>query len=317
MKIVTEAQAREAVTLVEAIALMEQVFIALHRGEAEIFPVVLGHGSDPSSRFSMKGGLIRPLHAVGLKVGTYWPANRARGLESHGSTTLLLDDETGAPRAMVGATHLTALRTAAADGVATRALSRPESATLAVVGAGHQAWFEMLAVLAVRPIRNVAVWSRSPDAAAAFAERARRETGLDVSSGSIENICRSADIIITATAAREPLVQSAWVQPGTHISAMGADSEGKQELDTRLAGMARLFADSVEQSLSIGEFEAARKAGLASSAITSLGTVLAGDAPGRASADDITIFDSSGIALQDLAMAAHVLQCLENSETAA
>lgn len=314
MKIVTEAQARENVSLADAIELVEQVFIADHRGEAEIFPVVLGHGSDPSSRFSMKGGLIRPLGAVGLKVGTYWPANRPRGLESHGSTTLLLDDETGVPRAIVGATHLTALRTAAADGVATRALSRPESATLAVVGAGHQAWFEMLAILEVRPIRNIGIWSRSPDDASAFAERATRETGLDVYAGSLEDICQSADIIVTATAASEPLVRRGWVRRGTHISAMGADTQGKQELDPHLVGMARLFADSVSQSVSIGEFEAAATAGLVGTgSITPIGAVLSGDKPGRISDDDITIFDSSGIALQDLAIAVQALNCIENS----
>lgn len=311
MKVVTEAQARELITLEQAIELMQTVFLALDRQEAEVFPVVLGHGSDASTRFSMKGGLIRSTGAVGLKVGTYWPGNRARGLESHGSTTLLLDDETGAPRAVVGASHLTALRTAAADGVAVRALARPEASSLGLVGAGHQAWFEMLAVIAVRPIQTVRVWSRTVATAEAFAARARHETGLDVRACDLCAVVEGADVLVTATAASQALVRRQWVRPGTHLSAMGADARGKQELDAALMPKARLFADDVEQSVTIGEFEAAHEGGLVGrDAVTSIGAVLAGKAPGRLASQDITVFDSSGLALQDLAIAAHVLEAI-------
>lgn len=308
MKVITEAQARELITLEQAIDLMQAVFLALHRGEAEVFPVVLGHGSDASTRFSMKAGLIRSTGAVGLKVGTYWPGNRARGLESHGSTTLLLDDETGAPRAVVGASHLTALRTAAADGVAVRALARPEASTLGLVGAGHQAWFDMLAVIAVRPIDTIRVWSRTVAAAEDFAERARRETGLDVRAADLRAVVEAADVLVTATAASQALVRREWVRPGTHLSAMGADARGKQELDPAILPSARLWADDVEQSLTIGEFEAAYERGLIGrDAVTPIGAVLDQAVPGRQTPEDITVFDSSGLALQDLAIAAHVL----------
>jgi ornithine cyclodeaminase len=314
MKFVSEATARSLVTIRDAIGVVEEMFLALHRQQAEVFPVVLGHGSDPGSRFSMKSGLIRDQGLVGLKVGTYWPGNRTRGLESHGSTTFFLDDATGAPRALVSASHLTALRTAAADGVAIKHLARPGAVTLGVVGAGHQAWFDVLAAMEVRPIERLLVWSRTAANAERFAQRARDELGLDARAGDLQAVVEAADVLLTVTAASEPLVRRAWVRPGVHISAMGADARGKHELDPQLVGDAALFADVVEQALSIGEYEAAFDAGLIQEAsVTPLGAVVAGVRPGRTSPEAITIFDSSGIALQDLAIGAFALAAAERA----
>jgi alanine dehydrogenase len=307
--IVSEAAAQRLVTMKAAIAVVEDVFRALHENEAEVFPVVLGHGSDPSSSFGMKSGLIRSLGLVGLKVGTYWPANRAKGIKSHGSTTLFLDDETGAPRALVSASYLTALRTAAADGVAVKHLSRPDAKTLALIGAGHQAWYELLAIREVRPIEQVYVWNRSPAAAEAFAARITSTLGLRAESTTAERATRSADIVVTVTAARQALVDDAWVRPGTHVSAMGADARGKQELDPAIFKRAHAFADVVEQAVTIGECQHAVASGiLARNAITAIGAVIAGASPGRRSRDQITVFDSSGMALQDLAIGALALR---------
>lgn len=308
MKFVSEDVAAGVVTMAEAIGAVEAMFAEYGRGLAEVFPVAQGRGPDAETSFSVKSGLIAGSRKVGLKVGSYWPANRARGLAAHASTTLLLDPDTGYPEALVAASHLTCLRTAASDAVAVKRLSRPDSRTLAVFGAGHQAWFEVLAVREVRPLDRVYVVNRSEQAAEEFARRIREELGLDAASASAREALARADIAVTVTASRGPLFDAAWVRPGTHVSAMGADQPGKQELDTALVAGARLFADVVAQSLVIGEYEAARKAGLVDEGrVTPIGAVLNG-APGRTSNDQITVYDSSGMALQDLAVASLALR---------
>lgn len=196
------------------------------------------------------------------------------------------------------------MRTAAIDGVATRALARSRPSCVALVGAGHQAWYELLALREVLPITKVSVWNRGPGAAQAFARRAREELSLEAEATSLGAAARQADIIVTATAATGPLFPADWVRPGTHISAMGADARGKHELDPALVARSVRVADDVKQSLTIGEFEAAHLAGLIRPEdVESLGAVLDRQGRGRQGDDDITVFDSSGTALQDLAVA--------------
>ena len=302
MQFVSEEVAARVVSMADAITAIEAMFREYGREMAEVFPVAQGHGPDAGTSFSIKSGLIRTDRVVGLKVGSYWPENRTRGLTAHASTTLLLDPETGYPKALVAASHLTSLRTAASDAVAVRQLSREDSRTLALVGAGHQAWFELLAVREVRPIKTVLVANRSPQAAERFARCIREELGLQAQAATMREAVEKADIIVTVTAAREALFEAGWVRPGTHVSAMGADAPGKQELDPALVSAASLFADVVRQSVTIGEYEAAHKAGLVDAdRITPIGAVLNG-APGRTSPEQITVYDSSGMALQDLAI---------------
>ncbi|GAB6112754.1 ornithine cyclodeaminase family protein [Desulfomicrobium salsuginis] len=311
MKFVSEDVAGRVVSMGEAIAAVEAMFMEYGRGLAEVFPVAQGRGPEADTSFSVKSGLIAGSRKVGLKVGSYWPGNRARGLAAHASTTLLLDPDTGYPEALVAASHLTCLRTAASDAVAVKHLSRPDSRTLAVFGAGHQAWFEVLAMREVRAIERVFVVNRSGQAAEDFAQRIREELGLEAASASARDALARADVAVTVTASRGPLFEAAWVHPGTHVSAMGADQPGKQELDTALVAQAALFADVPAQSVSIGEYEAAFKAGLITEdRITSIGAVLNG-APGRVSGEQVTVYDSSGMALQDLAVATLALRKAE------
>ena len=302
MQFVNEDVASKVVCMADAIAAIEAMFRDYGRDMAEVFPVAQGHGPDAGTSFSIKSGLIRTSRVVGLKVGSYWPENRTRGLTAHASTTLLLDPETGYPKALVAASHLTSLRTAASDAVAVRQLARVDSRILALVGAGHQAWFELLAVREVRPIETVLVANRSPQAAENFARRIREELGLHAEATAMREAVAKADIIVTVTAARAALFEAGWVRPGTHVSAMGADGPGKQELDPALVAASSLFADVVRQSVTIGEYEAAHKAGLIDAdRITPIGAVLNG-APGRTSPEQVTVYDSSGMALQDLAI---------------
>ncbi|GAB1409953.1 ornithine cyclodeaminase family protein [Desulfovibrionales bacterium] len=308
MYFVSEEIAAQVVSMPEAIDAIETMFQDHAQGLAEVFPVVMGHGPQEGSFFSMKAGLMQAQGIVGLKVGSYWPGNRAQGSPAHASSTLLLDPATGYAKALVAASYLTSLRTAAADAVAVRWLSRKDSTVLTLLGAGHQAWFELLAVREVRPIATVLVVNRCMHTARIFAQRIREELGLDAQALDMDQAVPQADILVTVTAARQALFPAHLVRPGTHISAMGADNTGKQELDPKLVASARLFADVVQQSCSVGEYEAAFRADLITpEQITTLGSVIQGG-PGRRSAADITIFDSSGMALQDLTICALALE---------
>jgi ornithine cyclodeaminase/alanine dehydrogenase-like protein (mu-crystallin family) len=291
--VVSESTAKRLVGIADAIAVSEAAFASLARGESLLFPAVRGHGSDPATRFGVKSGYDGVRRLPGLKVGTYWPGNVGLGLGNHGSTTLLLDDDTGYVQGIVAATYLTALRTAAADAVAVKYLAREDARVLALVGTGHQAYYDALAVSQVRDLRRVLVCGRRADAAEALAQRLR-EAGVPA--------------VSTVTASRAPLIAAGLLRPGTHVSAMGADGPGKQELAIELVAGASLWADAPQQSVAMGEFQHAAAAGLIeTSAIGAIGNLIAGQVHDR-SADQITIFDSSGIALQDLAICAFALE---------
>jgi ornithine cyclodeaminase len=198
-----------------------------------------------------------------------------------------------------------AFRTAAADALAVDLLAAKGSSTLALFGGGHQAPYNARAIARVRPISRILVVARNPERAVAELQ----SHGLNATSASAEQACAEADVISTATTATvrdSPLFQAEWVRPGMHISAMGADGPGKRELPPELLGRATLFCDQIEQSRRLGEFQHAP----ATAALTTLGDVLTGRAPGRQDADAVTIFDSSGIGLQDLHLGLALLQKL-------
>lgn len=299
MTMITEAESAALVDEDLALAAAREAFLAAATGTT--FPVVIGHGAAPHDRFTLKSGSAAGL--VGVKIGSYWPGNEEAGIPRHSSTIVLLDPETGRLAAVVEAATANAYRTAAADALAVDTLARPDSHTLTVFGTGHQALHEVCAVSRVRPIRQVFVVGRRAEAARTFAGKVTDRTGLPAEPATARTAVSSADVVITATTARQPLFDADWVTPGTHISAMGADAPGKQELPPALHGRASLFCDLVDQARAIGEFQHAGEAEL-----TPLGAVLAGAAQGRLSPQDITVFDSSGFALQDLTLAAALLR---------
>lgn len=302
---VSETVAARLVTLDEAITLMEETFAALDRGESRLFPAAMGEGGAAGTRFGAKLGYDGVRRSPGVKVGSYWPGNKAKDLGNHASTTLLLDDETGLPRALIAATQLTALRTAASDAMAVKHLANPEAGVLAVLGAGHQALWNALAIARVRSLEKILVWSRRAAAAETLADRLRG-AGYAAASCDLQTALGAADIVSTATAARAPLFAASDIRPGIHISAMGADGQGKQELDPALLALGALWADLPSQSMVIGEFQHLPKG--SSNPILPIGGLVSGRLDGRGSASDITIYDSSGVALQDLAICSFALE---------
>lgn len=312
MRLITEQQTAELVTPEIAFAAAREALIAA-AGPGVLFPAVIAHGSDPKNRFSIKSGVIDG--AAGLKVGSLWPDNAIHGLPRHSSIILLFDENTGRIDTIIEASAANALRTAAADAVAAAALARQGARTLAVFGTGHQAFHEVIALSGVRLIETVLIVGRSATSARSLAERlASRGIATEVTDA--RSACLAADIIVTATPARGPLFPADWIRPGTHIAAMGADGPGKQELPPELFDHAALFCDSPRQSIALGEFQSvAAKVSAGEVELTALGSVLLGEHPGRVSEAQITIFDSSGIALQDLALARHVLHRIGSPST--
>jgi ornithine cyclodeaminase len=246
---------------------------------------------------------------VGFKVGSYWPNNHAVGLAPHGSSIFLLSPDTGRLMAIVDASHVNGPRTAAADAVAAHLLAKPTAQTLTLIGAGHQAEHEAHALCAIRPIRRILIVSRSSARAALLRDGLTARLGIDVETVGVEQGCREADILVTVTSSRAPLFDASWVRPGTHVASMGSDQAGKQELPPSLLHRARLFCDLPSQAIEIGEFQHVKKEIQSRAlAVTAVGDLLLSRAGGRSSPDDITVFDSSGLALQDLFVATSLLQ---------
>ncbi|MFI6166183.1 ornithine cyclodeaminase family protein [Nocardia sp. NPDC051052] len=295
--LITESESASLIDEELALLAAREAFLASATGTA--FPVVIGQIS--ANRFTLKSGAAGEL--VGVKVGSFWPDNDKVGAPRHNSTIVLLDPATGRLAAVVEAGTANAYRTAAADALAVDTLARRDARTLTVIGTGNQALYEVRAVTRVRPIEQVFVVGRRADAARDFARDVNAYTGLPAEPAETRTAVAAADIVVTATTARGPLFEAAWVAPGTHISAMGADGPGKQELPPELYDRARLFCDLPDQSRAIGEFQHAGPA-----VPTPLGAVLTGAAEGRCLPDDITVFDSSGFALQDLTLAAALLR---------
>lgn len=302
MLIVPEALIASLVSPEDAFAAVEATFAAMARGEAYNFPVVreaLGEGR----QYGFKSGLDRAGGMLGVKAGGYFPGNAAKGMINHQSSVFLFDPGTGRPVAMVGGNLLTALRTAAASALSIDRLARPEARVLGIVGAGHQAGFQLRAAARVRRFDRVIAWNLHPEMLPRLGAVAA-DLGLPFEAVDLPRM-READVIVTITSSPAASLMAAHVSPGTHLACMGTDTAGKQEVEAALVARATVFTDEVAQSVTIGEAQHAVAAGLLEAAgITPLGQVLVGAHPGRSEPDEITLFDGTGVGLQDLAVAA-------------
>ncbi|QIE43077.1 ornithine cyclodeaminase family protein (plasmid) [Rhodobacteraceae bacterium SC52] len=313
MIIVPEAAIGDLITPAQAFGAVEKVFASMSRRSAYNFPVIreaIGHAD---ALYGFKSGFDRDSLALGLKSGGYWPGNADKGLTNHQSTVFLFDADTGKCRAIVGGNLLTALRTAAASAVSIKHLAPKGAKVLGMIGAGHQSAFQMRAAVDQRDFDRVIGWNYHPEMLSRLADTAA-ELGLPFEPASLEQIGAEADVIISITSSTAPILMDAHVKGGTHIACMGTDTKGKQEIDAALVARAMRFTDEIAQSISIGECQHAISAGLITEAdIGELGNVINGDDPGRQTDDEVTLFDGTGVGLQDLAVAASVVEfAMEN-----
>lgn len=307
MLVVPEREIGGLLTPEAAFDAIEAVFAAMDAGQAHNFPVVreaIGHAD---ALYGFKGGFDGATLTLGLKAGGYWPHNARHNLINHQSTVFLFDAETGRVAAAVGGNLLTALRTAAASAVSIKYLAPPGAKVLGMIGAGHQSAFQMRAAARVHAFEKVIGWNPHPQMLTRLADTAA-ELGLPFEAVELDRLGAEAEVIISITSAFAPLLMDAHVTGPTHIAAMGTDTRGKQELDPALVARAKLYTDEVAQAISIGECQHAVAQGLIPpERITRLGAVLNGTDPGRDGAE-ITLFDGTGVGLQDLAVAAKAVE---------
>lgn len=308
MYIVPESAIADILTRDDAFTAVEQVFAAMSAGDAYNFPVIREAIGHEDALYGFKGGFDGKAMSLGLKAGGYWPHNlEKRGLINHQSTVFLFDPDTGKVAAMVGGNLLTALRTAAASSVSIKHLARKDSKVMGMIGAGHQAKFQLRAALETHQFEKVIGWNYHPEMLPGLAEVAQ-EAGVPFEAVSLEGMVE-ADVVISITSVFSPIFGAAHISAGTHVACMGTDTIGKQECETDLIAKAAVFTDEVAQSVTLGEAQHAITAGLKTrDDIHELGAVINGTHAGRTSDDEITLFDGTGVGLQDLAVSARIVE---------
>lgn len=308
MFIVPEREIADLLTRDAAFDAVEKVFAAMAAEAAYNFPVVREAIGHVDALYGFKGGFDRSALTLGLKAGGYWPHNlETKGIINHQSTVFLFDADTGKVKAMVGGNLLTALRTAAASSVSIKHLARPDAKVIGMVGAGHQATFQLRAALEQSSFDKVIGWNYHPEMLTNI-EKVAADAGLPFEAVTLDGM-RAADVIISITSSFEASLMVDQVSPGTHIACMGTDTKGKQEVEPALLARATVFTDEVAQSISIGEAQHAIGQGLiAQGDVHQIGAVINGTHPGRTSKDQITLFDGTGVGLQDLAVAASIVE---------
>ncbi len=304
---ISASEVRRLLPMQSCIDLMADALVTLARGDA-INPlrhaIRLPHGTGILGL--MPGHMSEP-HTFGLKVVSVFPGNEGTEYDSHQGAVLLFETEHGSPVAVVDASSITAIRTAATSGVATRLLAREDAATLAILGSGVQARVHLDAMVAVRPIREARVYSRNAARREDCAREASAALGIPVTAvGSARLAVEGADIICTTTSSKDPVLMGDWLEPGCHVNAVGSSVRHARELDTAAVLKSRLFVDRVESTVNeAGDFLFPKEEGALdeSHIVGEIGDVLLGKLAGRQSRDAITLFKSLGLAVEDLAAA--------------
>jgi alanine dehydrogenase len=309
--VLTGSQVMQVLTMDLALIAVEEAFRAYGEGRVNMPPKAYLTLAQGDFRAMYGEIFLSRGHICGLKWVNVHPGNPAQGLLTVMAKILLNDPDTGLEFADLDGTHITDYRTGAAGGVAARYLARPDATRLGLIGAGAQARTQVAAIVKVRPIQEIVVFDRHREHSEAFAAEMAATFGVKVraATGAAEAVT-GQDIVVTTTPSRTPVVAREWVSPGTHINAIGADAAGKQELDPAILTAAKVVVDDWAQASHSGEINVA----LARGELTpehvygSLGDIVAGKKPGREAPEEITVFDSTGLIIQDLALGLAVYQ---------
>ena len=310
--ILNQNEISQLLTMQECMEVMQKAFMALASGQA-ILPlrqiVWLPGGESVLAVMPSYSGHIQ---AMGAKVISVFPRNQGTEFDSHQGVVLLFEMQNGCLRGVMDASEITAIRTAAVSGVATRALSRQDANDLAILGSGVQARTHLEAMLLARNIQRVRVWSRNFTNAKRFATRqSEQHNRLVEAVEHAQDAVLGADIICTVTSSRTPVLQGEWVKSGAHINAVGTFGPSSREVDTTTVVRSKLFVDRRESAVNeAGDFLIPIQEGkITSASITGeLGEILVGSVAGRSSAEEITLFKSLGLAIEDLASAHYLYE---------
>ncbi len=303
--VLTGAEVMRILTMDLALAAAREAFTAYGEGRVNMPPKAYLTLATGDFRAMYGEIFLESGHVCGFKWVNVHPQNPKRGLLTVMAKIVLNDPETGLEWADMDGTHITNFRTGAAGGVAAEALSRPDSRYLGVIGSGQQARTQIAAILKVRPIKEVIICDCAHQRALTLREEVQAAYGVKTRlEPTPRETALAADILVTATSSSIPLVERGWVKPGTHINAIGADAAGKQELDPDILKTAKIIVDDWAQASHSGEINVPLRRGeiTPEQVNGSLGEVLTGRKPGRQSAEEITVFDSTGLIIQDLSL---------------
>jgi alanine dehydrogenase len=309
--VLTGSEVMQVLDMDLALAAVQEAFRAYGEGRVNMPPKAYLTLAQGDFRAMYGEIFLSRDHICGVKWVNVHPGNPAKGLLTVMAKILLNDPDTGLEFADLDGTHITDYRTGAAGGVAAQYLARPDAARLGVIGAGAQARTQVAAILKVRPIRQVVVYNRHPQHSQACADEITAKFGVKARATDVAaEAVAGQDIVVTTTPSRTPVVQRDWVSPGTHINAIGADAAGKQELDPAILTAARVVVDDWSQASHSGEINVPLARGdlTPDQVYGSLGEIVSGKKPGREAPEEITVFDSTGLIIQDLALGLAVYQ---------
>lgn len=282
-----------------ALQSVREAFTLHGKREGRLFPVVREALAD--GVFGIKSGDVAGRQLLGLKAAGFWPGNRTLGGEPHQATVLLCDPQTGRPRCLMDGNAITTARTAAAGELGLQLLARADSSVLTVFGTGVQAQAQLAAALRTLPaLRTVHYVARDGQRQPAFEARFAGRCDIAAASNADQAVADS-DVVITATPANVPLFSTRALRPGTHINAVGADTRGKRELPDGLLAQVTMVVDDREQACALGELQWAPE-----TPCVEIGDLLTGAATLTRQTDDVTVFDMTGLALQDLVLGAYI-----------
>ena len=306
--LLTDKDMRRLLSMREVIEAVELAFREKGLGRVQMPPKPYIFYSRYNGDLRVMPSYLEELEISAVKVVNVHPDNPVKyKLPTVMATIILVDPKSGAPIAIMGGTWITAMRTGAAGGVAVKYLARPDSRIIGIIGAGVQARTQLMALKEVLgEIEEVRVTDIVKAARERYAKEMSEKLGLNVKAvDSVRETVEGADIVVTVTPVRRPIVKNEWIRPGVHINAIGADAPGKEELDPEILKRAKIVVDDFEQACHSGEVNVPLTKGIISKEdiYAELGEIIVGKKPGRLSDDEITIFDSTGLAIQDLATA--------------
>ena len=305
--IANQSEVAQLLDMSECMAAMREVLAGLTRGECQLPLRQILWLPERVGALGMMPSYWSKVDLIGLKAVTFFPGNEGTELDTHQGVVLLYDAKCGRLLAVIDGTAITAIRTAAVSGVATQLLAREDATTLALIGSGVQAHQHLKAMMLARPIKSVRVVSKSMARAQAFVKNESARHSIDlIAVETVREAVDGADIICTVTSSSQPVLEGAWINPGTHINAVGSSVSVARELDAEAVRRSRLFVDRMESALNeAGDFLLAKEEGIVDDdhILGELGALIVGDVVGRRCDDDVTLFKSVGLSVEDLAAA--------------
>lgn len=327
IQVLSKEDVSKALKMKQVIDVVESVYKAKSEGMTDVWPTVFYEFEPGKADLDIKSGYLKSKQLFGHKTVTWFGANIEKNLPTLMGMIAVFDAKTGMPIGITDASYITGIRTGAAGALGAKYLARKTSENLLIVGAGNQSAFQIAAALTVLPnIKKVQVAALELSEAESFVANIRNRlqnefeiNAEDITFRAVENLevaVKESHIIITVTPSRKPIIKKDWVQKGTHISCIGADMEGKQEIDSEIMSSALIFVDDMEHCKDVGEIEIPLKQGVISekNIIGEIGDLILNKVNGRANDEQITIFDATGMALLDIATAEVALQLAEKNK---